>query len=99
MYKPFFSENIFAYIEFIIIFGFFIFLMYKNFHQIKNIYINKFTIKVKFLILLMAILLNGLIYIILDIYHINWIISIAINAFIVSLIVYLSIAAFWGKNK
>lgn len=99
MYKPFFSGNIFAYIEFIIILGFFIFLMYKNFSQIKIIYINKFTVKIKILILLMTILLNGVIYIILDIYNINWIISIAINAFIVSLIVSLSISAFWGKNK
>lgn len=99
MYKHFVIGNIFGYIEFLALIAFFVYLMWKNFSKIKAIYIKRFTNKIKIPILVIAIFLNGLIYPILWILNINWIISIAINAFMISMIVCLSISVFWGRDK
>lgn len=100
MYKPFFSNNLFAYIEFLVLFVFLIFLLYKNIKKINVFYMNKFGTIIKFVILLTTIILNSLIYLALAIYNINWVIAIAVNAFMICLIIYLTISIFFRKiNK
>lgn len=99
MYRPFLHDNIFACIEFVIFLGFYAFLMYRNFQFIKIQYIEKYTVKTKIAILIITILLNSIIYIILDMYNVNWILSIIINATFISLIVFLAISIFYQKNK
>lgn len=99
MYRPFFSNNLFAYIEFSILFVFLIFLLYKNIKKINAFYMNKFRTRIKIAILLITIPLNGLIYLVLNKFNINWIISIAVNAFMLCLIIYLTISVFFGKKN
>lgn len=99
MYKSFFSNNLLAYIEFLVLFVFLIFLWYKNIKKINAFYMNKFGIRIKIVILIITILLNGPIYIGLDIFNTNWIIAIAINAFMICLIIYLTISVFFGKSN
>lgn len=99
MYKHFIIGNIFGYIELLALTAFFVYLMWKNFSKINVIYIKRFTNKIKIPILVITIFLNGLIYPILWILNINWIISIAINAFMISMVVCLSISVFWGRDK
>ncbi|MBN1040285.1 hypothetical protein DVW12_16475 [Clostridium botulinum] len=99
MYKPFFNNNILAYIEFLILLGFFIFLLYENFSKINIFYMDKFSQKIKTAILIITIPFHTLIYIILDKeFNINWAIGVVINAFMLTLILYLSIAVFFSKK-
>ncbi len=99
MYKPFFSNNLFAYIEFLVLFAFFIFLFYKNIKKINAFYMNKFKTRTKIVVLLITIPFHSLIYLVLDKFNINWIIGIVVNAFMICLIIYLTISVFFGKNK
>lgn len=99
MYRSFFNGNIFAEIEFIVLTIFFIWLMYKNAHKINVFYASKFNKGIKFLILVLTIILNALIYIILKVYNVHWVISIAINTFFIDLIIMLTISLFSWKDK
>lgn len=98
MYKPFFSNNLFSYIEFLILFIFFIFLLYKNISKINIFYMNRFRKRTKITILLLFIPLHSLIYVMLDKFNINSVIGIAINSFMLVLIVYLTISVFFGRK-
>ena len=99
MYKPFFYNNIFSYIEFIGLLVLFMFLIYRNINNIYLVRFNKKTRKTKVLLLIIVFILNPLIYIFLDIFNIIWIISIAINAIMITLIIYLTISIIYEKNK
>ena len=99
MYKPFFSGNIFAYIEFLVLFIFLLFLLYKNNSLVNGFYMNRFSTKTKIAILLITIPLHTLIYVVLDTFNTNWVIGVAVNAFILTLIVYLTVSIFFRKSK
>ena len=66
---------------------------------INVFYMNKFRRITKISILLITIPLHSLIYVLLDEFNINWIFCIVINAFMLSLIIYLTISVFFGKGK
>lgn len=87
MYDSFFKGNIFAYIEFYVIFGMSTFLLYKNSSSI-NLFIKKLNKGKKLLIVPTFILISTLLYLAMDIKEVSWIIGVAVNSIILALIVY-----------
>lgn len=98
MYKPFFNNNPFAYVEFAVLFLLFLYLLYKNIKIINIFYMNKFNTIMKVIILLITIIFNSLIYLLLDLFNINWVFVVMVNAFMLSIIVYLTISIFFDQR-
>lgn len=92
MYRPFLAGNLLAHIEFFLLLVIFITLAYKTslLSQVYTRYLAKKSKVIKITLLIMLIVSNGLIYIVLELLNIIWVASIAINAMILSLIIYLT---------
>lgn len=98
MYNPFFDSNIFARIEFMILFGLLMVLLYKNISLVNKFYMNRFSMKVKIAVLLITIFLSSLIYVFLHTLNVIWVINVAVNAVVLALIVYLTISIFFNNH-
>lgn len=98
MYNPFFDSNIFARIEFMILFGLLMVLLYKNISLVNKFYMNRFSMKIKIAVLLITIFLSSLIYVFLHTLNVIWVINVAVNAVVLALIVYLTISIFFNNH-
>lgn len=99
MFKLFFENNVYAYIEYLALLIILANLFFKRKDFIVSRYTYKYSFFKKLLILIATVIFSVTLYIVLASFDVHWSISVAANALCASLILVLIISLYFNKKS